>query len=121
MEDNIFYKFAKGEIRPNMVRYEDSEILAFDDINPSAPTHILILPKKPIQSVAHMEVGDAELIGRMVYRAKLLAEEAGIAENGYRLTINVGKWGGQAMPYLHIHLLGGQPLNEDIEHFSHGE
>lgn len=121
MEDNIFYKFVKGEIRPDKVRYEDDEMLAFDDIHPHAPTHILILPKKPIRSVAGMEPGDELLVGKMIYRAKLLADELGIAENGYRLTINVGKWGGQAVPYLHIHLLGGTPLNDDIEHFSHGE
>jgi histidine triad (HIT) family protein len=120
MEDSIFAKFASGEIRPEKIRYEDNEMLAFDDIHPHAPTHILILPKKPIQSIAQMEAGDVELVGKMVYRAKLLAEEMGIDQLGYRLTINVGKWGGQAVPYLHIHLLGGQPLNDDIEHFSHG-
>lgn len=120
MEDSIFAKFASGEIRPDKVRYEDEEVLAFDDIHPHAPTHILILPKKPIQSIAQMEAGDELLVGKMVYRAKLLAEELGLADKGYRLTINVGKWGGQAVPYLHIHLLGDQPLNENIEHFSHG-
>lgn len=120
MEDSIFYKFAKGELRPDKVRYEDEEMLAFDDIHPHAPTHILILPKQPIQGIAQMQAEDAGLIGRMIYRAKLLAEELGLAERGYRLTINVGQWGGQAVPYLHIHLLGGAPLNEDIEHFSHG-
>lgn len=121
IEESIFSRFASGEIRPEKVRYEDGEMLAFDDIHPHAPTHVLILPKRPIQGIAQMEVGDAELVGKMIYRAKLLAEELGIAENGYRLTINVGKWGGQAVPYLHIHLLGGQPLNDDVEHFSHGE
>jgi len=121
MEDNIFAKFARGETRPvTTVRYEDDEILAFDDLHPHAPTHILILPKKPIQSVADITEEDEQIVGKMVYRAKLLAEELGIAKDGYRLTINVGKWGGQAVPYLHIHLLGGAPLNEDIEHFSHG-
>lgn len=118
MEDCIFAKFARGEIRPDKIRYEDDEMLAFDDIHPKAPMHVLILPKKPIRGVAQMEAGDTELIGKMVYRAKLLAEELGIAENGYRLTINVGKWGGQEVPYLHIHLLGGAPLNPDVEHFS---
>ena len=121
IEESIFSRFASGEIRPDKIRYEDDDMLAFDDISPKAPTHILILPKKPIQSIAELEAGDTELIGKMIYRAKVLAEEMGIAESGYRLTINVGKWGGQAVPYLHIHLLGGQPLNEDIEHFSHGE
>lgn len=120
VEDSVFAKFARGEIKPDKIRYEDDEILAFDDIHPSAPTHILILPKKPIGGVAQMQPEDAELVGRMIYRAKLLADELGISKNGYRLTINVGKWGGQAVPYLHIHLLGGAPLNEDIENFSHG-
>ena len=122
MEESIFYKMATGEIKPNtVVRYEDDEMLAFDDLHPSAPVHVLIIPKIPIESVADLTETQAGLVGRMVYRAKLLAEEMGIAESGYRLTINVGKWGGQVVPYLHIHLLGGQPLNQDIEYFSHGE
>ena len=67
----------------------------------------MILPKKPIKSVAQMESGDAELVGKMVYRAKLLAEELGIAESGYRVSFNIGKDGGQIIPYLHLHLMGG--------------
>lgn len=120
MEDSIFAKFARGELKPDTVRYEDDEMLAFDDIKPAAPTHVLIIPKISIPSIAHLRSEDTDLVGRMVYRAKLLAEELGVAENGYRLTINVGTWGGQAVPYLHIHLLGGAPLNQDIERFTHG-
>ena len=121
MEDSIFAKFARGELKPDKVRYEDDEMLAFDDIHPHAPVHILILPKKPIASVAHLEEEDIGLVGKMMYRAKLLAEELGIAEGGYRLTINVGKWGGQAVPYLHIHLLGGAKLSDDLSQFAHGD
>ena len=120
MENSIFAKFARGEMKPETVRYEDDELLAFDDHTPSAPVHILIIPKKPIPSVADLEEEDSDLIGRMLYRAKLLADELGIAQEGYRITINVGKWGGQAVPYLHLHLLGGAPLSEDLAKFTHG-
>lgn len=118
---SIFYKFAQGELKPDKVRYEDDEMLAFDDIYPHAPTHILIIPKKPIESITSLKEEDSALVGRMIYRAKLLAEELGLADGGYRITINVGQWGGQAVPYLHLHLLGGTPLSEDLSKFTHGE
>ena len=103
MEDSIFYKFAKGEFKPDQVRFEDAEMLAFDDIAPSSLVHILIIPKKPIQSIADMTAGDIELVGKMLYRAKLLAEELGVADSGYQLVINVREGGGQVVPYLHLH------------------
>ena len=83
------------------------KMLAFDDINPAAPVHILIIPKEPIASVAELTEAQAGIVSRMVYRAKLLAEELGIAESGYRVSFNVGKDGGQIVPYLHLHLMGG--------------
>jgi histidine triad (HIT) family protein len=106
MDDSIFYKFARGELKPETVRYEDDEILAFDDIHPKAPVHILLIPKKPIQSIADMEAGDEAVVGKLLWRAKLLAEEMGIAEEGYRLGFNVREGGGQEVPYLHLHLSG---------------
>lgn len=121
MESSIFAKFARGELKPDMVRYEDDELLAFDDHTPSAPVHILIIPKKPIPSVTDLKEEDSGLVGKMLYRAKLLADELGISDKGYRITINVGPWGGQAVPYLHLHLLGGAPLSEDLAKFTHGK
>ncbi len=119
--DTIFHKFARGELKPDRMRYEDEEMLAFDDIHPSAPTHVVIIPKKPIESIVSLAEEDSALVGRMIYRAKLLAEEFGLAEKGYRITINVGQWGGQEVSYLHLHLLGGASLNEDLSKFTHGK
>lgn len=121
MEDSIFAKFARGELKPDTVRYEDDELLAFNDIHPKAPTHILIVPKTPIQSIAQLEEKHQLLAGKMLLLAKRLAEQAGIAEKGYRVTFNVGSWGGQEVPYLHLHLLGGAPLNDNPAEFSHGQ
>ncbi len=109
MEDSIFAKFARGELKPDTVRFEDNEMLAFDDINPSAPVHILIIPKEPIKSIAEMTEAQTGIVGRMLYRAKLLAEGLGIAESGYRISFNVGEGGGQIVPYLHLHLMGPTP------------
>lgn len=132
IEETIFHKFARGEMRPDNVRFEDDEILAFDDIHPNSPVHILIIPKQKIVSIADMGLGDSDLIGRMVYRAKMLAEEMGIAETGYRVSFNIGKDGGQAIPYLHLHLMGGawpwresawfgRSAEEYAEHLRRGE
>jgi histidine triad (HIT) family protein len=104
MKDSIFYKFSTGEIRPENIRFEDDEMLAFDDINPDAPVHILIIPKRPIESIADMVEGDIEIVGKMLYRAKLLAEELGVADSGYKVSFNVREGGGQVVPYLHLHL-----------------
>jgi len=116
MEDSIFAKFAKGEMRPGNVRYEDDDILAFDDIHPAAPVHILLIPKKPIESIADMEPGDEKIVGELVYRAKLLAEELGIDRPGYRVGFNVRDGGGQTVPYLHLHLMAGKTSWEYSTH-----
>jgi len=122
MEDSIFYKMSKGEIKPvTTVRYEDGELLAFDDLHPCAKVHVVLIPKTPVQSIAQMEEQHQALLGKMIYRAKLLADEMGLSKDGYRVTFNTGKWGGQAIPYLHLHLIGGEPLNEDLSKFSHGQ
>lgn len=115
MEDCIFAKFARGELRPEKIRYEDDEMLAFDDIHPAAPVHVLIIPKRPIESVADMTEEDIERVGRLVYRAKLLAEELGVAHPGYRVSFNVREGGGQAVPYLHLHLMGGPHPWQDLQ------
>lgn len=107
MEKTIFHRFASGELKPDRVRYEDDEILAFDDIRPKAPVHVLIIPKQEIISIADLKPGEEQIVGRIIYRAKLLAEELGIAEKGYWLGFNVREGGGQEVAYLHLHLVGG--------------
>lgn len=113
MEDNIFLKIIRKEIPADIV-YEDEEILAFRDIHPIAPVHILIIPKKPIESIARMETEDVSLIGKMFLVARDIARDLNISEKGYKLLIRVGKEGGQEVPHLHLHLLGGARLSENI-------
>ncbi len=104
-EDCIFCKIARGEI-PSKKIYEDDDVLAFHDIHPQAPVHLLIIPKKHITSLAHAEPEDAPLLGKMLSLTRTLALQAG-ADNGYRVVINTGRDGGQEVPHLHIHVLGG--------------
>jgi len=108
--DCVFCKIAKHDL-PASVRFEDDEMIAFDDINPAAPIHVLIIPKIHIPSLTAVGENDQLLLGKLLYRAKLLAEELNIADPGYRVSINVGKWGGQIVSHLHLHLLGGAPLS----------
>ena len=103
--DCIFCKIAKGEITAAKV-YEDDEVFAFKDINPKAPVHFLIIPKKHLASLAHADAGDAALLGKMLALAPRLAREQG-AENGFRVVINTGRDGGQEVAHLHMHILGG--------------
>ena len=86
--------------------------MAFSDINPKAPVHILIVPRKHIESIAELEPGDEFLVGNMVKVAKWLAEENRIGDKGYKLLFNVGKEGGQVVPHLHLHLMGGKQMKE---------
>ena len=103
----IFCKIARGEI-PAKIVVNNKEIVAFRDINPQAPTHILIAPKKHIASLD--DVTDSDLIGRMMILAAALARQEGIAKSGYRTVINTGKDGGQSVDHLHVHLLGGRHM-----------
>ena len=105
----LFCKIAKREI-PSEIIYEDEKILAFKDIEPKAPTHLLIIPKKHIPSVDHLGKGDRELIGELFLVAQRLAKESKIDKTGYRLIFNVGKDAGQTIDHLHLHLLGGKKL-----------
>jgi histidine triad (HIT) family protein len=113
MEDNIFLKIIRKEIPADVV-YEDEEVLAFHDIHPIAPVHILIIPKKPIRSIASLEDEDAGIVGEMFLVARNIAQDLNISEKGYKLLIRVGKDGGQEVPHLHLHLLGGTRLTENI-------
>lgn len=107
--DCIFCQIVAGKI-PAEITYRDEELIAFRDINPQAPTHLLIIPKRHIPSLAQLSPADLPLMGRMVEAASKLAKEEDITETGYRLVINCGEWGGQVVPHLHMHLLGGRKL-----------
>ncbi len=107
--DCVFCQIVDGKI-PGDIVYQDEELLAFRDINPQAAVHLLIIPKKHIASLAELTEKEAPLMGRMVSVASKLAEREGVSESGYRLVINCGKEGGQLVPHLHLHLLGGRQL-----------
>ena len=106
---DIFCQIASGDMKSDIV-YKDDRVTAFRDINPAAPVHILIIPNKHIGGAAEAEEQDAALIGHLVVVARKLAEQEGIAESGYRLVINNGENAGQAVPHLHLHLIGGRPM-----------
>ena len=112
MEDCIFCKIIKGEIPSDKV-YEDDEILAFKDINPIAPIHVLIIPKKHIDSINEINDEDELLIGKIFIVIKKLAKEFNL-DNGYRIVNNCGEDGGQAVKHLHFHLLGGRKLKMEV-------
>lgn len=115
MQENqtIFGKIIRGEI-PARVVFENDEILAFHDIQPAAPVHILVIPKKYIPSMLDTAESDADLLGRLMLAAKQIAAEHNLA--GYKLHINVGPEGGQVVPHLHLHLLGGWKKGESVQH-----
>jgi histidine triad (HIT) family protein len=105
----IFCRIASGDL-PSEILYQDEEVIAIRDINPQAPTHILIMPKAHIPSIADVTYEQGALLARLVYAANLLAKREGVAEEGYRLIINCGSDAGQAVLHLHFHLLGGRQL-----------
>jgi len=109
----IFCQIVDGKV-PSNIMYQDEEVIAFPDINPLAPTHLLIIPKRHIPSLAHLSKAELPLIGHMVDVANQLAKKEGIAEKGYRLAINCGEQGGQLVPHLHLHLLGGRKLSDKL-------
>ena len=111
MSDCLFCKIAAGEI-PSAKVYEDEEILAFRDIAPKAPVHILLIPKKHLARRAAAGPDDAALLGKMQLLARQLAEKEGVAESGFRVLTNSGPNSGQEVAHLHYHLLGGEPLGD---------
>ena len=111
--DCIFCQIVAGKI-PGEILYQDEEVIAFRDINPQAPKHLLIIPKRHIPSLTHLSEEDLPLIGHMVNIANQLAKREGIAETGYRLVINCGREGGQLVPHLHMHLIGGRRLSDEL-------
>ncbi len=110
MADCIFCRIARGEIESQIV-YRDDEIVAFRDINPQGPVHILIVPVQHIPEVNALQDEHAALVGRMILVAKKLAEQEGIAESGYRLVLNQGPHAGQSVDHLHLHLIGGRQMS----------
>jgi len=109
----IFCKIAQKEL-PAKIQYQDKEIVAFNDINPKAPVHILIVPKKHIESINTLKTDDAFLIGKMVIVAQKLAKDMGIDQSGFRLIFNTGKNSGQIVDHIHLHLIGGQALSSMV-------
>ncbi len=111
--DCIFCKIIAGEI-PSTKLYDDEAVMAFRDINPVAPTHVLIIPKKHIPSMNEMTAEDEPVVGRLFSVANQLAKEEGVAENGYRLIINTGAHAGQVVFHLHLHLIGGRRMRHPM-------
>ena len=107
--DCLFCKIIKGDI-PGTIVYRDEQVTAFRDINPAAPTHVLIVPNKHIESVNMLIVDDEPLIGHLFIAAKKIAAQEGIAEDGYRLVVNTNANAGQTVFHIHLHLIGGAPL-----------
>jgi histidine triad (HIT) family protein len=111
--DCIFCQIVAGKV-PSNILYQDEEVIAFRDVNPQSPTHLLIIPRRHIPSLAHLSKAELSLIGHMVDVANQLAKKEGIVEKGYRLVINCGEQGGQLVPHLHMHLLGGRKLSDKL-------
>ena len=106
MQDCIFCKIAKGQIESRIVE-KDTEVVAFEDINPKAPVHVVIIPRKHIERISDIGRGDIELIGKLFLTAKKIAREKNIESSGYRLVANCNKDAGQEVFHLHLHLVGG--------------
>jgi len=109
-EDCLFCKIAEGEI-PSTEVYSDDEFYAFRDINPAAPTHILIIPRKHIPRITDATPEDAGLLGRMFIKANEIAQKEDVVENGFRYVINCNAWAGQEVFHIHLHLVGGRQLS----------
>ena len=109
MNDCIFCKIAAGEIPADIV-YDDGEVLAFRDINPEAPVHLLLIPRQHIATLNDLSEADAALVGRLYLAGQQIAAELGVAENGYRTVINCNRDAGQLVFHIHMHLLAGREL-----------
>ena len=107
--DNIFAKIARKEVAVEAI-YEDDHCIAFRDINPQAPVHALVIPKKPVENVLGLTAEDREMAGALLLAAGEVARRLGVAESGVRVVFNAGGDGGQTVPHLHAHVLGGRPL-----------
>ena len=113
MEDCLFCKIIEGQI-PSQKVYEDEDVLAFNDINPVTPIHILVIPKKHIISLAHMQDGDEEIVGKIYKVINKISEEQEFKDDGYRVIVNCGENGGQVINHLHFHILAGKKLGVKV-------
>lgn len=109
MSKTLFEKIIAREI-PATIVYEDDQVLAFRDIKPQAPVHVLVIPKKPISRIAEAKPEDQQVLGWLLLRAALVAEQLGLGETGYRLVFNNGPDAGEAVPHLHCHIIGGRKM-----------
>ncbi|WP_370657833.1 purine nucleoside phosphoramidase [Edwardsiella tarda] len=114
-EETIFSKIIRGEIPADVV-YQDDLVTAFRDISPQAPSHVLIVPNKLIPTVNDVQPDDEAALGRMISVAAKIAQQEGIADDGYRLVINCNRHAGQEVFHIHMHLLGGRPLGPLLAH-----
>ena len=110
MSDCLFCRMVKGEIKPDVV-YEDEEVLAFRDLNPQAPVHVLVIPKLHLSTLNDLEESHAALMGKLYLAAKQVAEQEGMAERGYRTVINCNAEAGQSVYHIHLHLLAGRAMH----------
>ncbi len=110
MADCLFCRMVTGEIRPDIV-YEDADVLAFRDVNPQAPLHVLVIPKTHIATTNDLNDDNVHLIGRCYLAAQRIAMEEGVAESGYRMVMNCNPGAGQSVYHVHLHLLGGRPMH----------
>ena len=110
MSDCLFCKIIDGDIKGDIV-YQDDDVLVFNDVNPQAPVHVLIIPKKHISTVNDIEAGDEIIMGKLFSVAKLIASQHGIADDGYRLVVNCNEKAGQTVFHIHMHLLGGRNMS----------
>ena len=110
-DDCLFCKIAAGKI-PAEKQFEDDQVIVIKDIHPKAPVHLLVIPKRHIDSIASLTEGDDALVGHVILIAKQQAEAQGVAESGYKLIFNVGEHGGQTVRHIHLHLRGGKQLTE---------
>src|SRR5439155_7384257 len=108
--DCLFCRIVQGEV-PAKTVVDDDLVLAFQDIAPRSPTHVLVIPKVHIASAADLTEADGPLLGRMFATVSGIARDSGIADNGYRIVSNVGPWGGQSVDHLHLHLMGGRAFS----------
>ena len=111
MDDCVFCNIINKTI-PSEFQFENGNLIVIKDIAPKAPVHLLVITKKHIVGVNHLDAADGQLAGEMIFTAKDMAEKNGIAESGYKLVFNVGADGGQVVPHLHLHILGGKKMTE---------
>lgn len=115
MIEDVFCKIINKELGADVI-LENDDVIAINDIHPQAPVHVLILPKKHITDIPAIKADDVNLLGKLIVAANVVAQKMGLTEKGFRLIINQGEHGGQLVPHLHVHLLGGRKLGPKIVH-----